>query len=251
MEIEDTFESVSTDDFDIKNTDAKFINRRLIRMLVLATNKHKLDYASLRYIHNEVIKRAKLSKSKPAKKLYQLPTDEEIISFFEVINDPQVKLLFAVIHNCGLRVAEVCKLKVFDIDFKNQTILINGKGNKDRIIPITPKLVDRLQLYIHGKKLKYLFETRLGTAYTTRRVEQICAEIKSKAKITKKLTPHTFRHFYMTKLAEQGVSPDIRAMLAGHSSLETQEIYTHLALGGTKSLILGILEKMENEKILK
>lgn len=241
----------SPDDFIVGNVNAKLLTQRLIRMMVLATNKHKLDYGTLRYIHREVIKRAKLSKPRPSKKLYELPTNEELDTFFTSIDDPQLKLLFTVIHNCGLRVAEVCKLKVSDIDFKNQTMLINGKGNKDRIIPLTSKVLDRIELYLHGKNLKYLFETRLGTAYSTRRVEQICTETKIKANIKKKLTPHTFRHFYMSKLAEQGVSPDIRALLAGHSSTKTQEIYSHLGLAGTKDLVLSVLEKMENEKILK
>ena len=244
-------DTTSMGDFVVQNEDTKYIAARLIRMLVLATNKHKLDYGTLRYIYRQTTKRAKLSKSRPAKKLYQLPTNDEIELFFANISDQQLKMLFTVIHNCGLRVAEVCKLKVADIDFTNQTIFINGKGNKDRLVPITNRMVEKIQLYLHGKRLRYLFETRLGTPFTTRRVEQICSEVKSKAQIQKKLTPHTFRHFYFSKLAEQGVDVDIRALIAGHSSSKTQEVYSHLGLSGTKSLILETLQKMENEKILK
>jgi len=241
----------SPDDFVVSNADTKYILQRLIRMMVLATNKHKLDYGSLRYIHRQVIKRAKLTVPRASKKLYDLPTSQELERFFAEINDPQIHLLFSVIHNCGLRVAEVCSIKVSSIDFNNQTILVTGKGKKDRIIPITSKLVEKIRLFLHGRNHWYLFETRLGTPFSTRRVEQLCTQFKKQAGIEKKLTPHTFRHYYFSKMAELGVDVDIRAMLAGHSSTRTQETYSHLGLAGTKGLILEVLEKMENQKILK
>lgn len=246
-----SFDELSSGHFDVSNTDAKHISARLIRMMVLATNKHKLDYASLRYIHRQVIKRTKLDIPRKAKKLYELPTSEELDRFFESIADPQIKLVFLVLHNCGLRVSEVCSIQVSKIDFQNKTIFITGKGNKDRLVPMTNKLSDKILLFLSGRNHRYLFESKLGTPYTTRRIEQLCQETKIKAEIKKKLSPHTFRHIFFSRLAEAGVSPDIRAMIAGHSNTKTQDIYTHIGLAGSKDLIIEALEKMEASKILK
>ncbi len=246
-----SFNRLSMDDFAVGDADTKYISARLIRMLVLATNKHKLDYGSLRYIHRQVIKRTKLDIPRKPKKLYELPTSDELDRFFEVISDPQVKLIFLVLHNCGLRVSEVCSIEVAKIDFQAKTIFITGKGNKDRIIPITNKLADKILLFLSGRNHRYLFETKLGTPYSTRRVEQLCQEIKEAANINKKLSPHTFRHLFFSKLAEMGLDIDIRAMIAGHANSRTQEIYTHIGLAGSKDLIIETLEKMESSRILK
>lgn len=251
MPEDDSFESLTVGDFAVSKTETKTVIPRLIRMLVLATRKNKLDYGSLRYIHRQVIKRARLTIPRPSKKLYLLPTSEELDRFFNAIDDPQVKLLFMLIHNCGLRVSEACSITVNKIDFQNSTMLINGKGNRERIIPLSPKIIERIKLFLSGRNHHYLFETKLGTKYSPRRVEQLCREIKNKAGITKKLTPHSFRHYFFSKMAELGVDVDIRAMIAGHSSTRTQEVYTHVGLAGAKSLILDVLEKMETNKILK
>ncbi|MGE3611726.1 MAG: tyrosine-type recombinase/integrase [Bacteriovoracaceae bacterium] len=241
----------STGDFAVSSEDTKYVLQRLIRMLVIATNKHKLDYGSLRYIHRQVIRRSKLTIERPAKKLYELPTSEELERFFSQISDPQIRLLFSLIHNTGLRVAEVCSIKVSNIDFNNKTILVTGKGRKDRLVPITSRLSEKILLFLHGRNHKFLFESRLGTPFSTRRIEQLCTEFKVKAGIEKKLSPHSFRHFYFSKLAENGIAPDVRALLAGHSSVKTQEVYTHLGMAGVKDVILETLERMENEKIFK
>ena len=244
-------EDLSADNFDVPKAETKQEVSRLIRVLMIATRKHKLDYGSLRYIHRQVIKRAKLTIPRPGKKLYELPTSEELERFFDQIDDPQIKLLFLLLHHSGLRVSEACNLKVSKIDFQNQTLFITGKGDKDRLVPISSNLVEKLKLFLSGRNHIYLFESKLGTAYSTRRIEQLAQEIKTKAKITKKLTPHSMRHYYCTKLAEMGVNEDVRAMLAGHANSKTQEIYSHVGLAGTKDYILDILEKMESKKILK
>ena len=251
MQEDESFEGLSVGDFAVPNPKAKVVIPRLIRMLVLATRKNKLDYGTLRYIHRQVIKRTKLAVPRPSKKLYELPTSEELERFFNVIEDQQVKLLFMIIHNCGLRVSEVCSILVKDIDLQNSTMKVTGKGRKDRIIPLSSKIVERISLFLSGRNQCHLFETQLGNEYSTRRVEQLCQEIKVKAGITKKLTPHTFRHYFFSKMAEIGIDVDVRAMIAGHSSSRTQEIYTHIGLAGSKTMILEALDKMEQNKILK
>lgn len=251
MSLNEELEDVSDINFVVPNEIPSNVIPRLIRMLVIATRKHKLDYGSLRYIHRQAVKRSRITKPRPAKKLYDLPTTEEFDLFFDCIEDSQIKLIFMLLQNTGLRVSELCNLKVEKINFQNTTIFITGKGNKDRIVPITKKIIDRVQLFLSGRKHHYLFETSRSTPFTPRRIEQLCQRYKTKAGIIKKLTPHSFRHFYFTKLAELGIDVDIRAMIAGHSSTRTQETYTHIGLGGTKDLIIEALEKLENQKTFK
>lgn len=246
-----SFHDLTTVDFAVSDTDPKYITARLIRMLVLYTNRHKLDYGTIRYIHREVIKRTKLAIPRKSKKLYELPTPEELDNFFESIDDPQIKLLFQVILNCGLRVSEVVNLYVSKIDFQTKTLFITGKGNKDRIIPITNKLADKIQLFLSGKNNRFLFESKLGTQFSTRRIEQLCQHYKEKSNLNKKFSPHTLRHYYFSKLAEIGLEVNIRAMLAGHSNSKTQDIYTHIGLSGSKETIIEALEKLEEKKIFK
>lgn len=237
--------------FDVHITDTKQVVARLIRIMTISVRKHKLDYGSVRYIHRQVLKRTRLSVPRKGRKLFELPSDSELEKFFAQINDPQMKLFFLLINHCGLRVSEACNLKVSKLDLQNQTIFITGKGDKDRIVVITKNLAEKIKMYLSGRKNIHLFESKLSMPFTTRRIEQLCKEYKEKAQITKALTPHTFRHWYFTKLSEQGVDADIRKMLAGHSSNKSQEIYNHVGLAGTKDYLLEVLDKMESLKILK
>ena len=243
---------LNPDNFVVPNEKTKDVCSRLIRALVHAANKHKLDYGSLRYIHRQALARSNVVKPRPAKNLYELLNSDELTKFFEAIGDEQMKLIHLLIHNCGLRVGESVAIKVTDIDFTNQVILINGKGKKQRLVPVTDRMIERLKLFLSGRSHKYLFESsRTGRPFTTRRIEQVCRQAKAKAGITKKFTVHSLRHLFFSKMAEQNVDSSIRMMLAGHSSEATQKIYNHLGLDGSKQLILDALKTLENNGTLK
>lgn len=237
--------------YELHNKETKQTVSRIIRIIVLAQRREKLDYGTIRYIYRQVLKRTNLTRPQEGSRLYELPTTDELDSFFACIIDPQIKLFFLLLNHCGLRVSEACNLKVSKIDFQNLTIFITGKGDKDRLVPLTPNLAEKIKLFLSGRNHVYLFESKLGTPFTTRRIEQLCKSFKEKSCITKKLTPHTFRHYYFTRLAEQGVSETIRAMLGGHADNKTQEIYSHVGLAGVKDQILETLIKMEVANILK
>lgn len=240
------------DNFAIQNEKTKPICDRLIRMLVLACNKHKLGYGSLRYVYRQVMVRSNISRPRSAKKLYELLTSDELNKFFESIADEQMRLIHLLIHNTGIRVGEAVAIKTSDIDFDNDTILINGKGRKQRLVPLTERMKERLRLFLSGRNHKYLFESeRTGKPFTTRRVEQVCRQARTKAGITKKFTIHSLRHLYFSKMAELNIDSSIRMMLAGHSSEATQKIYNHLGLDGSKPQILEALKTLETNGVLK
>src|SRR5690606_36442062 len=133
---------------------------------------------------------------------------------------------------------------VSQIDFDENTIFIKeGKGKKDRIVPFGNKLKEKLLLYLETRKNRYLFESKRNSKYSTRRIEQLCEEYLIDSRIQVKITPPTFRHIYFSFLAANKISKEHRMLIAGHSSGKTQDIYTHLSIGGIKEEIISILDK--------
>jgi len=232
------------DFFNVNIADAKLIVPRIIRGLIRDVNLHKLDHGTLRYIYRQVIERCELSVPQVPKRLYRLPTQEDLDRFFAVIDDPVHRLIFEVLSGTGLREAELCKLVVSKIDFQKNTALVNGKGNKDRLVILSERLKQKVMLYLANRDNRYLFESNRGTKFSTRRIQQICAHYRCRADLEVPLTPHTFRHLFNTRLAEAGVSKEYRKLLAGHSSDASQDIYTHLGLAGISTEILSTLEKL-------
>jgi integrase/recombinase XerD len=150
-------------------------------------------------------------------------------SYAEKLRDIAVlELLFAT----GIRVSELCYLKATDIDSSFSKITVNGKGNKERTLPIPNKSVkkalkdyhSRFALAIH----QYFFINRLGKRLSEQSVRLMVKKYSNLAQTPLKITPHIFRHSFATLLLEQDV--DIRYIqnLLGHSSINTTQIYTHV-----------------------
>jgi len=224
---------------------AKSHLQALIRNLIRETHRHKLSYDQLRYIFKTVRKRAQLHAPRSkTQKLYELPSQTELERFYGQISNSTHKLIFQTLETSGLRVAELCNLQVDRIDFRSNLIFVSkGKGQKDRVTVIGNRLKEKLQIYLQGRKNKFLFESNRHTKFSTRRIEQLCQEYTTRAGITKNFTPHTLRHLWNTRLAEAGLSKEKRMILAGHSSEKTQDIYTHLGAGGVKDEVIAILDK--------
>ncbi len=148
------------------------------------------------------------------------------------------KLILSLLYSSGLRVSEVVSLKVNDIDLKDRTIRIRGKGNKDRIVLFDQKTKKLLKEYLHerSQESEYLFLNRFGNPLTPRYIQITIKKYATKAGIKKKVTPHILRHSFATHLLKNGV--DIRAIqqLLGHSNLSTTQIYTSVDMGTLKNL---------------
>lgn len=231
-------------DFVDQNSKTKSDIQKCIKYLVRETNKNKFNYGQLRYIFRAVREKCEIEVTKNKKTLYTLPTNEELSQFYAVIKDPVHKLIFYFLQFTGLRVSELCNLKVAQIDFeKNMIFIKEGKGRKDRVVPFGNKLKDNLRLYLETRKNRYLFESNRNSKYSTRRIEQICEKYYIDCGLMIKITPHTFRHIYFSFLAHNKVSKEHRMLIAGHSSGKTQDIYTHLNLDGIKDEIIKILDK--------
>lgn len=148
------------------------------------------------------------------------------------------KLILTLLYSSGLRVSELVNLIVKDIDFEERTILIRGKGDKDRVVLFDknakPLILEYLNL--RNASSKYLFTNRRGNPLTTRYVQIMIKKYGEKAGITKKVTPHVLRHSYATHLLKNGVDIRVIQQLLGHSSLSTTQIYTSIDMDTIKSV---------------
>lgn len=141
------------------------------------------------------------------------------------------RLLIALCYGCGLRCAEVRQLRIGDVDTQRGMVLVHqGKGNKDRMLPMGTMLQRGIRSYINAEKpRKYLFEGNEGNALSQRGAQWVIAQAVKKAGIVKEVTLHTLRHTYATHLLEQGVNILTIKELLGHAHIDTTMVYLHLA----------------------
>lgn len=151
-----------------------------------------------------------------------------------------IELLFAT----GMRISELCSLKSTDVDLENKTVLIYGKGAKERVIQIgNPDVISALTLYRevfkeHIDKCGYFFVNRLQHQLSDQSIRYMINHYAQLAGITQHLTPHMFRHSFATLLLEQDVDIRYIQRMLGHSSISTTEIYTHVSNTKQKDILL-------------
>lgn len=163
----------------------------------------------------------------------------------EIFNIPDIKtmsgqrekVILEVLYGSGVRVSELVNIKLKDIDFSNKTILIYGKGSKERMVAFGEPALDAMKLFISDGRREYLEDNdseyllvgKNATHLTTRRIEQIIDDLIKKTSLKMNITPHMFRHTFATHLLDNG--SDLLAVqeLLGHESLSSTEIYTHVS----------------------
>lgn len=185
----------------------------------------------------EIISTPKLSRKLPN----VLTVDEigDIISAVDMSKNEGVRnrAILEVLYSCGLRVSELINLQISRLDLFDNVVRVIGKGNKERIVPIGSQaceaIVDymdqyRCQLNINEGHEDTLFLGRYGRGLTRQMIFTILKNTSIRARIKKKISPHTFRHSFATHLVEHGA--DLRAVqeMLGHAQITTTELYTHL-----------------------
>ena len=163
---------------------------------------------------------------------------EEIDRLIGSIEDNTTKglrdrAILEVLYSCGLRVSELCDLKLGDLFFGEGYIRVIGKGDKQRLVPVSSIARSRIQLYmdVRGKerrKEEILFLNNRGKKLTRVMIFTIIKQAAQRAGIDKKISPHTFRHSFATHLLEGGANIRQVQELLGHENILTTEIYTHL-----------------------
>ena len=171
------------------------------------------------------------------KRAFQLPkllNENELAKLFNALTNKKHKAMLFTIYSAGLRVSELVNLKMADIDSTRMQIFIErGKGKKDRIVNLSPVLLDILRSYIKDYRPKpkvYLFESeQTRTAYPVRTVQQIFGNAKTKAGIRKEVGIHSLRHSFATHLLDKGTDIKYIKELLGHFNIKTTERYLHVS----------------------
>ena len=166
---------------------------------------------------------------------------EEIDSLISSINlstpeGHRNRALLEILYSCGLRVSELCNLKLSNIFIEEGFIIIEGKGNKQRLVPISSKAINELRNYfIERNRINikpgyedYVFISKRGINISRIMVFHIIKELANVTLLNKKISPHTFRHSFATHLLEGGANLRAIQSMLGHECIETTEIYTHI-----------------------
>lgn len=181
-----------------------------------------------------------ISNPKTIKKLPKVLSEKEVDKLLDINLkthfDYRNKAMLELMYSSGLRVSELINLKVNDIDLKNASVRIFGKGSKERIVPLDDYAIEALDNYIkyHRKSLfkhgenNYLFLNNHGNKMTRQGFFKILQKIAKEKNIKSELSPHTLRHSFATHLLKHGA--DLRSIqeLLGHSDISTTQIYTHI-----------------------
>lgn len=178
---------------------------------------------------------------KNPKLLPNVLSKEEVKAILSVQSNIKHKAMLSLIYSCGLRCGELLKLKLTDVDSKRGLLIIRqSKGRKDRIAPLSQKIVEMLrEYYLAYKPSIYLFEGQFKeTMYDERSLQNVLKQALHKCGIMKPVSLHWLRHSYATHLLENGTDLRYIQELLGHSRSTTTEIYTHVSnreLGKIKS----------------
>lgn len=173
--------------------------------------------------------------------LPEVLTVEEIDRIIEAVDMDKAegqrnRAILETLYSCGLRVSELCNLKMSDLYFTEGFVKVEGKGSKQRIVPISQRAIKEIRYWLIDRQAwrvkpgyeDYVFLARWGKDISRIMIFHLIKELADKAGITKKISPHTFRHSFATHLLEGGANlRAIQAML-GHESITTTEIYTHI-----------------------
>ena len=183
--------------------------------------------------------------------LPEVLTIEEIDNLIESIDlstreGQRNRTILETLYSCGLRVSELCNLKISDLYLEEGFIKVEGKGSKQRLIPISPRAIRELQLYFIDRNQfsikkdyeDYVFISKRGTNISRIMVFHIIKTLAEAIGLKKTISPHTFRHSFATHLLEGGANLRAIQCMLGHESIGTTEIYTHIDKSRLRSEII-------------
>lgn len=207
----------------------------------LAPGTVETRMAALRFLYKKTLKRRDLAYDdlifpKTPQKLPVVLSQQEVTRLVEAAPNLMYRTLLMVLYGTGIRRTEASLLKVSDIDSERWVIHIRqGKGSRDRDVPLTPKLLEALRQYWRWKKPRvYLFPSTPGhrgleEPISDTTVWYACQRAAAKAGIKKRIGPHTLRHSFATHLLEAGADLRTIQLLLGHRELKDTIIYLHLS----------------------
>jgi len=220
---------------EITNNDVVKFNTEYVLQKKLSASYQSQFINALKIMYGQELEKSlEIEKLMRPQKPFQLPkviSEEEVSMIINACKNIKHKSMISLIYSAGLRRGELLNLKMEDIDSKRMMILIkNGKGAKDRMVPLSPLILDMLRKYYEMyKPVMYLFEGQFGGKYSERAIELVIKKAVLDAGIQKNINLHMLRHSYATHLLEAGTNLRYIQELLGHQSLKTTQIYTHVS----------------------
>lgn len=159
---------------------------------------------------------------------------EEVRAILKAAPNERDRAILEVLYGCGLRVSEVCSLKISEVYLKDMFVKVMGKGSKERLVPMAPSTASAIMNYLSVRPESdagcedVLFLNRFGRALSRVAVFKMVKSVALVAGVDKNLSPHTFRHSFATHLIENGADLRVVQEMLGHESILTTEIYTHV-----------------------
>ncbi|MEQ8360035.1 MAG: tyrosine-type recombinase/integrase [Cytophagales bacterium] len=227
------FKDIKTDDWD--ENDAQEYLEYLVRTRKISRSYQNQCINAIKFYLEQVCGRPRntyyFERPQKEQRLPKTMRPQEIKSLFAQVNNLKHRTMLYTIYSGGLRISEVCNLKINDIDSEKLFILVRaGKGQKDRTTLLSKNCLNLMRKYWKVYKPEhFLFPGQEGGAYSTSSLRQVFNRAKLKARLDNDYTVHTLRHSFATHLVEQHVNLRYIQTLLGHKSSKTTEIYTHVA----------------------
>lgn len=195
---------------------------------VISALKLYFEKINMRSIRIEEVERPRREKRLPV-----VLNKVEVSELLEVVRNMKHRTMLSLVYACGLRRSELLNLVPGDIDSVAGRLFIrSGKGKKDRIVPISEKMIDVLRVYYKAyRPVDWLFEGEVpGKRYSETSIHKVFQNAKRLAGIQKPATLHSLRHSFATHLMDSGYDTRLIQVLLGHSSSKTTELYTHVSI---------------------
>jgi integrase/recombinase XerD len=196
----------------------------------------KLFYSRLYKVKLDI---DEIERPRRSRKLPNVLSKEEVKRIIEAPTNLKHRVMLSLLYACGLRRSELLNLRPGHVDSKRGLLIIlNAKGQKDRVVPISDKIIQLLRDYYKKYRPKtWLFEgEEQNSAYSTTSIYKVLQMAVTKAGINKKVSLHWLRHSYATHLLEAGTDLRYIQTLLGHKSSKTTEIYTHVSTDSLKNI---------------
>lgn len=190
---------------------------------------------------------------KIGQKLPEVLDKEEIDAMIDAVDlskkeGHRNRAIIETLYSCGLRVSELVNLKITNLYFEEGFIRVIGKGNKERLVPVSDSVEKEVNLYknyvrVHQEikpgQEDFLFLNRRGSKLTRHMIYAIVQQLAFATRLRKSISPHTFRHSFATHMVEGGANLRAIQEMLGHESISTTEIYTHLSDDVLKEAIIS------------
>ncbi|MEA1998507.1 MAG: site-specific tyrosine recombinase/integron integrase [Euryarchaeota archaeon] len=220
---------------DVSNSDVRDYLFHLVEQREISASTLNVAINALKFYYGVILKRKfiyEIQRPKKDKKLPVVLSGEEVSRILSAVSNIKHKVILMLVYSAGLRVSEVVKLKIEDIDGERELIHVKGaKGRRDRYTILSDVALETLSLYMKAyQPSNWLFTGAKKTNHlSTRSAGKIFSNACGKAGIRKDVSIHCLRHSFATHLLESGVDLRYVQELLGHQSSKTTEIYTHVS----------------------